>query len=466
MTQREVPIVVLLDLSSRAMEEAEVIERIPDRPLKVKVLRASRHIEVSRADGSPETPAEWSACASGVIELAREASVVAAKIARSGDAARLWIAGTTGLPVFFHLGHELSSWSTAVTILHREQDGTCRRFALDQAPSGSYFPTPVEEIGPETDSGGHGLVVSVGRQVLREQIEKYGTKANERIARVTTLHTGAWLTEEMFAAAAREVTAAMRGLPSKPATIFLACPTPLAFVAGRSVNPNVVPRIRIPTFRPPDYYPAVDLPVKFVAAAVPTARRTVLFLAANPHDSAPLAVKHERDAIQHAIRDVKNGGRRIRFVPAMNVDPDELIDHLNQYTPDVVHFSGHGGDGSISLETELGANAPVASSTFARVLARETRHPIKAVYLNACKSKDFVADLLPHVSCVVTTSDDIDDDAAREFSTVFYRDLALGRTFRTAFDGAKDRLVMKDIPDHEIVTITFAPGVDPETLSL
>jgi hypothetical protein len=150
----------------------------------------------------------------------------------------------------------------------------------------------------------------------------------------------------------------------------------------------------------------------------------------------------------------------------MNVDPDELVDHLNRYDPDVVHFSGHGGLGGVVLETDMGAKATITPSTFARVLARETRRPIKAVYLNACESKGFVADLLPHVSCVVTTSDVIDDDAAREFSTVFYRDLALGRTFRDAFDGAKDRLVMKDIPDHEIVTITFASGVDPDTLSL
>jgi hypothetical protein len=465
MRRQEVPIVLLLDLSPRAMEEAEVVAHIPDRPLKVKVLRASRYFKVSRPDGSPETPAEWTACIRGVIALAREASTAAAKIARAGDAARLWIAGTTGLPVFFHLGHELSSWSTPVTILHREQDGTTRHFPLDQAPSGSYFAAPVEEIGPVTD-GTLGLVISVVRQVLRTQIEEYQTKVGEQISPVTTLHTAAWLTEETFGAAARQISDAMRGLPPKPATIFLACPTPLAFVAGRSVNPNVVPRIRIPTFRPPDYYPAVDLPVKFVAEVVPTKRRTVLFLAANPHGSVPLAVKRESKAIRHAIGDVKHGRSRIRFEPKMNVDPDELVEYLNQYAPDVVHFSGHGGSGGISLETDMGAKALITPSTFARVLARETRHPIKAVYLNACESKDFVPDLLPHVSCVVTNIDVIDDDAAREFSTVFYRDLALGRTFREAFEGAKDRLAMKDIPDHDIVTIDFAPGVDPETLSL
>lgn len=464
--RREVPVVILLDLSPRAMAEAEVVKRIPDRPFKVKVLRASRHIKISRADGSPETPVEWAACARGVIELEREASAAVAKIARSGDVARLWIAGTAGLPVFFHLGYALSSWSTAVTILHREQDGACRRFALDRPPSGSYFAAPIEETGPGTDNGGPGLVVSVVKQVSRAQIEGYQARVDERIAPVTTLHADAWLTEETFGAAAQEIAAAVRGLPSKPATIFLACPTPLAFVAGRSVNPNVVPRIRIPTFRPPDYYPAVDLPVKFVAAAVPTKRRTVLFLAANPRDSAPLAVKLERDAIRHAIGDAKRGRRRVHFVPKMNVDPDELVEHLNQHAPDVVHFSGHGGSGSISLETDMGAKAPVTPLTLARVLARETSHPIKAVYLNVCESKDFVASLLPHVSCVVTTSDVIDDDAAREFSTVFYRDLALGRTFHDAFYGAKDRLEMKGILDHEIVTIAFAPGVDPETLSL
>jgi hypothetical protein len=465
MRRREAPIVLLFDLSPRAMAEAEVVEHIPGRPRKVKVLRASKHIKVSRADGSPETPAEWTACAHGVIELAREASAATAKIARSGEVARLWIAGTSGLPVFFHLGYELSSWSTPVTILHREPDGTCRCFALEQASSGAYFGAPVEEIGPVTDAV-PGLVVSVVRQVSRAHIEDYQVMVGEQIAPVATLYTDLWLTEETFGVAAREVTAAVRGLPPKPATIFLACPTPLAFVAGRSVNPNVVPRIRVPVFRSPDYVPAVDLPVKRGVAAMPTTPRTVLFLAASPHGSTPLAVKREREAIRHAIRDAKHGRRRIHFEAKTNVDPDELVEHLNRYAPDVVHFSGHGGSGSISLETDLGAETLIKPSTFARVLAREVLRPIKAVYLNACRSESFVDDLLPHVSCVVSTSDVIDDDAAREFSTVFYRDLALGRTFCQAFESARDRLEMKDIPDHEIVTIKFATGVDPETLSL
>ncbi|MGN6110259.1 MAG: SAVED domain-containing protein [Kofleriaceae bacterium] len=463
--RREVPIIILVDLSPRAMEESEVVERIPDRPFRTKVLRVSQHFKVSRGDGSPETPAEWAACASGVITLAQQASAAAAKIARSGDVARLWIAGTAGLPVFFHLGYALSSWSSSVTILHREHDGTCRSFALDQAASGGYFDAPVEEVVPMA-AGGPGLVVSVVKQVLRAQLEEYQNRVDERISPVTTLHTNAWLTEETFGAAAREIAAAVRGLPSKSATIFLRCPTPLAFVAGRSVNPNVVPRIRIPEFRAAAYCPAIELPVKHVVASVPTTRRTLLFLAANPHGSAQLAVKREGKTIHQAVRDAKRGRGRIRFVTKTNVDPDELVEHLNQYDPDIVHFSGHGRAGSLSLETDIGAKVLITPATFARVLARETRRPIKAVYLNACKSKDFVADLLPHVSCVVTNSDVIDDDAAREFSTVFYRDLTLGRTFREAFEGAKDRLVMKDIPDHEIVTITFAPGVDPETLAL
>ena len=465
MTRREVPVVVLLDLSSRAMQEAEVIERIPGRPLKVKVLRASRYIKVSRADGSPETPAEWTACARGVIELARAATAAAAKIGRAGDAARLWIAGTDGLPVFFHLGHALSAWSAPVTILHREQDGTCRCFALDQASSGSYFGAPVQEMGQVAD-GGSALVVSVVRCVSRAQIEDYHASIHERIASVSTLHTDGWLTEETFGAAAGEVAAAVRGLPSKPATVFLACPAPLAFVAGRSVNPNVVQRIRVPAFRPPVYVPAVDLPVAFVAAAAPSRRRTVLFLGSSPRQSAPLALKQESKAIGHAIGDVKGGRRRVRLVSKMHVDPDELVEHLNQYAPDVVHLSGHGGDEGILLETDMGATSRLTPSLFARVLARETHHPIKAVYLNACESTDFEAELLRRVSCVITVSDEIEDDAAREFSTVFYRDLALGRTFREAFDGAKDRLEMKGIPDHEVVNITFGPNVDPATLAL
>src|SRR5215831_18456195 len=70
-------------------------------------------------------------------------------------------------------------------------------------------------------------------------------------------------------------------------------------------------------------------------------KHTILFLAANPSSSNPLALDREARAIQIEL---ERSGRRERFefVTRWAVEPLDLLRELRKLRPTVVHFSGHG----------------------------------------------------------------------------------------------------------------------------
>jgi hypothetical protein len=140
-------------------------------------------------------------------------------------------------------------------------------------------------------------------------------------------------------------------------------------------------------------------------------KRTILFLAANPLGTDRLALDEECAAIERELR-MTSGRDDFDFRSKWAVSLDELMRHLNELQPTIVHFSGHGGRGELPLGSGL-------EETFGAALART-----KLVILNACYNHAAAEELLPHVACVLGTSHSIRRDAARSFAAGFYRALA------------------------------------------
>lgn len=71
------------------------------------------------------------------------------------------------------------------------------------------------------------------------------------------------------------------------------------------------------------------------------AKHTILFLAANPSGSTPLALDREARAIHVELE--RAGDRdRFEFVTRWAVEPLDLLRELRKLRSTVVHFSGHG----------------------------------------------------------------------------------------------------------------------------
>ncbi|MFN8467932.1 MAG: SRPBCC domain-containing protein [Caldilineaceae bacterium] len=160
---------------------------------------------------------------------------------------------------------------------------------------------------------------------------------------------------------------------------------------------------------------------------------TALFLAASPDNTDLLKLDEEVRAIDLAM----HGGEfrdRFELRPHWAVRVEDLQNLLIRYKPHIVHFAGHGTeDGAIAL---MGARreqyiVPIDALTSLFSILKDN---IRCVVLNACYSDPQARAIAQHVDCVVGMTHAVSDDAAREFSTGFYRGLAAGYSVAVAYD--------------------------------
>jgi hypothetical protein len=457
MNPQETPIIVLLDLSlDKTISQPEMIARIPGRPHVQHVVLASECGAPQSQDGSPQTAAEWAACAQAMIRLAGEVNRIASERRNAGETVRLWIGGNAGLPVFFHLGLALSGWAPPVTLVYREKLGTMYNFALDRPPpTGSYFGPPTQEAkpGPSDDVA---LAVASAGTITPEQVSNYEATWSPGFGYFVKLHAPDKLTEDTFAVACRELELATANLPSKSLTIFLYCPTPLAFALGRLINRKRFATISVPEFRASSYHPALVLrpPGPRRQRSLSTVLSVVHF-SANSRSHVRLNLRGEADRIERGLRE---GKRRHKFERVAKTDPDILMETLRKTTPSIVHFSGHGGPDGIVLESEDHDHVVITPEMLATAI-KHAGATVEVVVLNACHSAALAKALLAHVDCVIGLSDEIGDDAALAFSSDFYRDLG-SKGVHSAYQIARNQMAMKQMLDGEAITIVPAPGIN------
>ena len=102
----------------------------------------------------------------------------------------------------------------------------------------------------------------------------------------------------------------------------------------------------------------------------------------------------------------------------------------------VFHFAGHANADRLLLESASGATAAHAEG-LAGYLGGQGG--VKLVFLNGCSTRPQVAELLRKgIDVVLATARPIDDAAARAFAVDFYKQLVAGRTFRDAFERARE----------------------------
>jgi len=189
----------------------------------------------------------------------------------------------------------------------------------------------------------------------------------------------------------------------------------------------------------------------------------ILFMAANPSGSAPLALDREARAIQDEL-DRSRHRDRFELVTRWAAEPIDLLRELRRLRPTVMHFSGHGARHApgppcqgrwkrgtwrdISGATDMpgGALQPglvlqdpegrarVVSTAALHHTLRAAGSSVQLVVLNACYS-DVVADVLSaHVPFIVGMRGSIQDDAARSFAIGFYGGLGDGASLASAFE--------------------------------
>lgn len=184
-------------------------------------------------------------------------------------------------------------------------------------------------------------------------------------------------------------------------------------------------------------------------------------LVTNPDLQAPLQTAIEARDIQRAIQSSVNGASfAIKVVLAPTFD--DLIDALNQFDPQILHFSGHGGGSALLLDNERASQDGGEVIDFAMVarLLASTSAKVKLLVLAACDTVTGAECLLGTGRSVVAMSDSIDDEAACAFSARFYKSLADGASIRNSLEQAKLLLDQKGYDDANLPTLLTSIGKD------
>jgi hypothetical protein len=190
-----------------------------------------------------------------------------------------------------------------------------------------------------------------------------------------------------------------------------------------------------------------------------------LFLAANPMRTSRLGLDEEIRAITEKVR-ASQYRDALEFVAAWAVRPDDVLQALNTYQPQIVHFSRHGSSaGEILL---VGADgSPKAVSTKAlKAVFSTLKDNIRLVILNACYSRTQAEAIIEVIDCAVGMKEAIGDQAAVLFAASFYRAIGFGRSIQDAFDQGKAALLLEGIPEEDTPELLVRRGVSPASVVL
>jgi hypothetical protein len=174
----------------------------------------------------------------------------------------------------------------------------------------------------------------------------------------------------------------------------------------------------------------------------------ILFLAANPKDTLSLRLDEEIRTIDRVLRQAEFR-ERFDIVQQWAVRVNDLQDHFLRFTPDIVHFSGHGSSSSEIILEGLDGTSQTVSPRALSNLFGILKDNIRCVVLNACYSEKQAQAIAEHIECVVGMSKAIGDKAAIHFAGAFYRALGYGKDVKTAFDLGASQIDLEGLDDQD-----------------
>lgn len=189
----------------------------------------------------------------------------------------------------------------------------------------------------------------------------------------------------------------------------------------------------------------------------------VLYLLANPASQGALRTDAEFRHVQEEVRGSKYRDK-IDLIISPAADAKSVLRGINDYRPQVVHFSGHGGGKSIwlddgKLQTSVGS--ALKFDLLAETLAATDSHP-KLLVLNACDTLAGAEALLNAVEIVIAMSASISDVGAATFATQFYAAIASAQSIAVALHQGKVAMKMASLSDAHLPQMIHRKDVDPK----
>ncbi len=158
-------------------------------------------------------------------------------------------------------------------------------------------------------------------------------------------------------------------------------------------------------------------------------QKKILILTASPGDKNTLRADKEIKAIEEEL-ERSNNQENFRIIPKGAVNPGDLDFLLQKEKPEIIHFCGHGKEEGIVLENDAEKSHLVPLESLANLISMFEN--TECVVLNACYGETQANKLNEYVRYVIGMKEQIDDTAAIEFATHFYRALFADYDYKDA----------------------------------
>lgn len=190
-----------------------------------------------------------------------------------------------------------------------------------------------------------------------------------------------------------------------------------------------------------------------------------VFLASNPLATQQLTLDQEAREIMDRIRASKYR-ELLDFISIWAVRPRDLLDTLNTYSPEIVHFSGHGSPTGALVLVDRNGDLKNVSVEALREVFQTAGDSVKLVILNACYSLDQAEAISNVVGCSIGISGEIQDDAAVIFSAAFYGAIGSALSVKAAFEQGRVAILLEGLEGKDQIELYTRKGVNPAGIVL
>jgi hypothetical protein len=187
----------------------------------------------------------------------------------------------------------------------------------------------------------------------------------------------------------------------------------------------------------------------------------ILFLSANPYDTQRLQLIEEYNEIDDKLR-ITNYRDQFDLIQRHAITSEDLVYVMLRYTPQIIHFSGHGSKEALIFQGPQGTTQmipPKALSGLFKIV--NNKKEISCVFLNACFSEVQARAIVEYIDCVIGMTEAVTDNAAKVFATAFYQALGFKKSIKDAFDLGVVQMQLMGITGYQIPQLICKSGVDP-----
>jgi hypothetical protein len=191
---------------------------------------------------------------------------------------------------------------------------------------------------------------------------------------------------------------------------------------------------------------------------------TILLVSASPVNQDRLRLNAEFRDIQSARqRARKRDEWTIEIIQAATVD--DLRRALLDFSPTVVHFSGHGGGEAGLCFEDRDGNTHLTDGEALAKLFHHFKDDLKCVVLNACYSVVQAEAINKEVNHVIGMSRAVGDSPAAAFAVAFYDAIFAGKDFQSAFTLGCTALDLNKLPHSDVPVFMTGSHLTPKVLS-